>query len=63
MLGVLACSYADVLDILALLKHLMFLLCACVLDILVCLIYFMIEKLNSKNSFIEEFGFYSEAYL
>ena len=39
------------------------LLRACVLRILVCLIYFTFEKLNPKNSFKEEFAFYSEAYL
>ena len=35
----------------------------CVLGILICLIYFTFEKLDSKNSYIEELGFYSDAYL
>ena len=30
---------------------------------LVCLIYVTFEKLNSKNYFIEEFGFHLEVYL
>ena len=36
---------------------------ACVLDILVCLIYFTFVKLNSKNLYIVKFDFYLEAYL
>ena len=36
---------------------------ACVLCILVVLICSTFEKLNSKNFYIEEFGFYSEVYL
>ena len=38
-------------------------LCTYVLGILVCLIYVTFEKLNSKNCFIEELGFYSEVNL
>ena len=46
----------------AVLKYLTWLR-ACVLGIIICLIYFTFEKLNSENSYIEEFGFYLEPYL
>ena len=36
---------------------------ACVLGILICLIYFIFQKLSFKNCYKEEFNFCSETYL
>ena len=65
VLSVLACFLslrAYMSCMLTVLKHLTFLR-ACVLGIHFCLIYFILEKLNSKNLYLEELEFYSEAYL
>ena len=65
VLSMLACFMslrAHMSYMFAVLKYLTY-LNACVLGILVFLIYFTFEKLNSKNSYIEEFGYYSEVHL